>query len=90
MTIFAQNKTVMALNIKKVISSKGLTSKEVAGILRISTVSFSNMINGNPTVDTLEKIASAIGCEISDFFERKEQTNLKCPHCGGDINVEIK
>lgn len=80
----------MALNIKKAISKQGFTSKQVAEILNVSTVSFSNMINGNPTVETLNKISAVIGCEVVDLFEQKQKANLQCPHCGGDLNVKIE
>lgn len=80
----------MALNIKKAIATKGYTSKEIAGMLQISTVSFSKMINGNPTVDTLEKIANAIGCDISDLFDRPSDNTLHCPNCGAELELKKK
>jgi len=80
----------MGLNIKKTISKKGFTSKQVAEMLDVSTVSFSNMINGNPTVLTLNKIALAIGCDVSELFEHPEQATLKCPNCGSELNVKIE
>jgi len=78
----------MALNIKRAIADKGLTSKEVAENMGISPVGLSQHINGNPTVEVLSRIASAIGCEIEDLFDK--QSHLKCPHCGKDINVKIE
>ena len=80
----------MALNIKKAISKKGFTSKQVAEILNVSTVSFSNMINGNPTVETLNKISDVIGWDITELSDYKEKFKLICPHCGGEINVKIE
>lgn len=80
----------MALNIKKAIASKGFTSKDISSILQISPVSFSTMINGNPTVDTLEKIANAIGCDISDLFDRTSDNTLHCPNCGAELELRKK
>ena len=80
----------MALNIKKAIKDNGLTSIEVSEKMGISTVGLSQHINGNPSVEVLERIAKAIGCDITELFDRKEQSSLKCPHCGGDINVKIE
>lgn len=80
----------MALNIKKAIANKGFTSKQIAGILQISTVSFSTMINGNPTVDTLERIANAIGCDISDLFDKPSDNALHCPNCGAELELKKK
>ena len=35
----------------------------------IAREGLSNHINGNPSVQVLERIAAAIGCEVGDFFE---------------------
>lgn len=60
----------MGLSIKKAIRNRGLSVSEVADKLGISKVALSQQINGNPTVDTLQKIATAIGVQIIDLFER--------------------
>lgn len=80
----------MGLDIKKTILRKGLTSKEVASRMGISAVGLSQHINGNPTVDVLNRIADAIGCDVSELFEHPEQASLKCPNCGVDLNVKIE
>jgi transcriptional regulator with XRE-family HTH domain len=77
------------MKIKELIKAKGLSVKEVAARLGISSPSLSDAINGNPTVDKLEKIAEAIGCNISDFFD-KPDTHVTCPHCGKEIKIEVK
>lgn len=56
------------MDIKRVIKEKGLTSKEVADRMGITPIGLSQHINGNPTLQVLEKIASAIGCEVVEFF----------------------
>lgn len=78
------------MNIKKVIKAKGLTSKEVADRMGITTVGLSQHINGNPSVQVLERIAEAIGCEVGDFFEKSASDSLSCPHCGKKINIKIE
>lgn len=57
------------MDIKKAIKAKGLTIKEVAERMGIAREGLSNHINGNPSVQVLERIAAAIGCEVGDFFE---------------------
>lgn len=57
------------MNIKKVIKAKGLTVKMVADKMGITPVGLSQHINGNPSVEVLERIAAAIGCQVGDFFE---------------------
>ena len=53
------------LRIKEIAKSKGLTLTEIAEKLGVS---LSNSINGNPTVETLQKIADALGVHVSDLF----------------------
>lgn len=65
--------------------------KEANGQKTITLQSFKNLIQyGNPTVATLEMLASAIGCPVSVFFEQKtDDVKFKCPKCGTPLNIEI-
>lgn len=58
----------MALRIKELIKEKGTTVKELAQKMGISNVGLSQHINGNPSVEVLERIASALGVDISELF----------------------
>lgn len=58
----------MGLRIKEVIKEKGLTITELADKMGINRVNLSSMVNGNPTVETLEKIATALNVPISALF----------------------
>ena len=60
------------MGIKRVIKSKGLTVKEVAAKMGIAKENLSVHINGNPSVQVLERIAYAIGCEVGDFFNTSD------------------
>ena len=59
----------MDLRIKEVIKEKGMTITELADKMGINRVNLSNMVNGNPTVETLNKIADAIGCEVAELIQ---------------------
>lgn len=72
------------MDIKAVIKQRGLSVKEVAERMGISDVGLSQHINGNPSVQVLERIAYAIGCEVSDFFP---SSKVRCPHCGAILEV---
>lgn len=78
------------MDIKKVIKSKGLTVKEVAARMGIAKENLSVHINGNPSVQVLERIADAVGCEVGDFFEKSSNAPLTCPHCGKKIGIKIE
>lgn len=81
----------MSLNIKKAIKEHGLEVREVAKRMEITPTGLSQHINGNPSVEVLERIASAIGCDISELFEqpKKEALTINCPHCGKGINIKV-
>ena len=79
----------MSLNIKKAIKENGFEVREIANKMGITPTGLSQHINGNPSVEVLERIAKAIGCDVSDLFDKPERENyIVCPHCGKLINVE--
>ncbi len=78
------------MRIKEVIQEKGLTINKVAELIGVNRVSLSSAINGNPTVETLEKIANALGVPVAELFEAPKEGVITCPHCGKQINLEAK
>lgn len=82
----------MGLNIKKTIKDYGLEVREVAKRMEISPTGLSQHINGNPSVEVLQRIADAIGCDVSELFEhpKKDFLFLTCPHCGKDIRIKVE
>lgn len=87
------------MEISKVIRNHGLTNVKVAEMLGTSAASFGNLIspNRNITVNNLRKIAQAIGCDITEFFEdevtvqaqQDPEPTTVCPHCGKPIHIDI-
>lgn len=59
----------MALRIKEVIKEQGTTVQELADKMGISRVGLSQHINGNPSVEVLERIASALNVQVSDLLK---------------------
>lgn len=78
------------MDIKRAIKANGLTVKEVAERMGITPVGLSQHINGNPSVEVLERIATAIGCNVSDFFAPQPTNTLTCPHCGKSITIKAE
>ena len=76
------------MDIKRAIKANGLTVKEVAERMGITPVGLSQHINGNPSVEVLERIATAIGCSIGVFFAPQPTDTITCPHCGKPIKFE--
>ena len=64
----------MKLRILEICKQAGITQKELAERIGLSAVGLSKAINGNPTKDTLEKIASALNVRKTELFE--EPTNI--------------
>lgn len=82
----------MGLNIKKAIKEHGLEVREVAKRMNITPTGLSQHINGNPSIEVLERIASAIECDISELFEKPQSDTISitCPHCKKQIEIDIK
>ena len=82
----------MAIRIKEVIKEKGTTVKDLAQKMGISNVGLSQHINGNPSVEVLERIAAALGVPVTELFEqpKSDTASLTCHHCGKSIEIGIK
>jgi len=59
----------MNLRIKEICKAKGVTITGLASELNIKQESLSRTINGNPTIETLDKIAKALNVSIVELFE---------------------
>ena len=81
--------------IKEICSEKGITQKELAAKVELSSTSLSRIITGDqkPSLDTLEKIASALNVGISDLFGDSVASGANtiiCPHCGERIKLSVE
>lgn len=78
------------MRIKEILKQKGLTITELAEKMNVNRVSLSTAINGNPTLDTLTKIATALGVEVSELFALPSSNTFRCPNCGATYQIEPK
>ena len=60
----------MSLNIKSAIAVRGKTMAWVAKRMGVKLPTLSEMVSGNPTVDTLERIAATLHCDVAELFDR--------------------
>ena len=65
------------LIIKEVIKEKGYSVTSLAEKIGMTQVSLSRIINGNPTVETLEKIAIALDVDVKDLFNSTKETETE-------------
>lgn len=80
----------MKVDIKSVAKVHGIplvTLAERLGVSRQTVHYYIEQGDKNP-IAQLERIASAIGCELSEFFTATNNNTLRCPHCGGVIKIE--
>ncbi len=88
----------MRIDIKKTCKSHGVSLVSLAerlGVSRQTVHYYCEQGDRNP-VSQLQRIADAIGCSVSDFFEDEMQptpqpTNtITCPHCGKPIKIKLE
>jgi len=91
MVIFAQLSSkcnIMNLRVKDICKQKGLLMEDLANKLGITRITLTRNINGNPTVETLEKIATALDVSITELFEPPATDVITCPKCGTKFKME--
>lgn len=80
----------MEYRIKELCKERGMLVKELAQKIGITDIGLRQSLNGNPTIGTLEKIASALGVEVAELFRPSGDTKIVCPHCGGEIIIKAE
>lgn len=58
----------MALKIREVARSKGMTMAQIAEKLGINPITLSQSLNGNPTLSRLTEVANVLGVDVSELF----------------------
>ena len=84
------------MRIKQAIKESGSSVGELAQKMGVSRQTISRQINGaNITVETVQKIADALGLPVGQLFDQKPQpTNaehnvITCPHCGEKLVINL-
>ncbi|UVQ95093.1 helix-turn-helix domain-containing protein [Bacteroides caccae] len=81
------------MDIKTVIKARGYTIERIANEWEskngkpITKGALSQSINKNPTVETLQRIANVIGCNVGDFFADELENIIICPNCGTKLKI---
>lgn len=65
------------LKIKEILKAKNVSQLELAEKLEITPVGLNKIINGNPTAETLLKIAEALDVDIRELFIPTKETEAK-------------
>lgn len=77
----------MDLRVKDICKEKGILFKELAEKIGVSDVGLRKQVQGNPTLETLQKIADALNVPFTDLFDQPSKDIVNCPHCGGKIKI---
>ena len=64
---------MQGLRIKEIMQEKGITQKKLAEDIGVAEISLSRSLRGNPTLDTLERIATALNVPITELFSTDKQ-----------------
>ena len=78
------------MRIKELLKQKGMTAKDLAVKIGLSEGALSQSLNGNPTLERLTQIATALGVEVAELFNAPKEGVITCPHCGKPITLEVK
>lgn len=81
----------MEYRIKELCKEKGINLADLATKIGTSQASISRIItgNGNPTMDTMERISKALDVSISELIkEDTDKNTLTCPKCGTKFKME--
>lgn len=80
---------MVQLRLKEICKKKKITLTQLAEKIGIQQPSMSGIANGKikPSLDTLEKIASALGVSIGELFDEPDSNTFSCPHCGKLMKV---
>ncbi|MFR9511375.1 MAG: helix-turn-helix transcriptional regulator [Rikenellaceae bacterium] len=80
----------MKLRVKEICKEKGITQKQLAEKIGVAEISLSRSINTNPTLSTMENIATALGVEITELFSTSGNNGFTCPNCGATLELKVK
>ena len=74
------------------IKEGGYTKKDFADKMGVHPANLNKMID-SPSFPTLTKIADNLGITLSELLRTSEETkktSVTCPHCGKEIQIEVK
>lgn len=64
---------MQGLRIKEIMQEKGITQRKLAEDIGVAEISLSRSLRGNPTLDTIERIATALNVPITELFSTDKQ-----------------
>lgn len=84
----------MENRIKNLIKENGFTQEQFAQKMGVTRMSLVKTLSGNPSYETLQRIAEALGVEMWELFASKEEivnkdkNTIFCPKCGARFELK--
>lgn len=78
------------MRVKELLKQKGITSKDLAKRLGLSEGALSQSLNGNPTLERITEIATALDVPVSELFDAPKDGVVTCPNCGAKLELKLK
>lgn len=78
------------MDVKSIIKKKGYTIEQVAEKIGVTRVTLTQNLSRNPTMNTLQRVADAIGCKVGEFFIdeiEEDKHTITCPECGAKFDL---
>lgn len=73
-------KVNLSQTVKNLCNNQNMTMKDLANKMKIAPESLSRALNHNPTLSTLESIASCLGVDVRDLFSSSSEVNSVSLH----------
>ena len=78
----------MNLRITEHCKMQGITLQELADKMGVARSTLANTLSkGNPTIETLSKIADSLGVEVTDLFEKSSDEVIGVVRIGDSTHV---
>lgn len=77
----------MNIRVKEICKEQGITIGELADRMQMVRESLSRAINGNPTLETLEKIANALDVPVTELFDKSSDEVVGAVRIGKNTHV---
>lgn len=75
------------MNIDHILKREKISKVDLAKRMDVSREYLYRILDGNPTLETLEKLAKALEVPVRDLFP-EEENSITCPNCGKKFKME--
>lgn len=77
------------MRIKELLKERGMTVTALAERVGVSQDRMSRIIRGNPTLETLQKVAKALEVTVSELLDEQDSNEHRCPNCGFRLDIRV-